>query len=455
MLTTGRYSGNGAGNISSNNTWSLTRWEKMALNTSVHFRSSESRAIKDGEALNRKGSILKYQLQLEPKNLGAWSILLTPYQVLSKRNFIDSSNPKDNYLSKSSRLKLVLSRRKGKFSVVTNSDAGIFKFNKQGEAHKQFLSYRFGLKIAYKNLSVNSSYNKGSRLIADAIKFEGSETSFSNLQVGARWSKWFFDRKLKVNLADQLSFNSIRQLWINSNLLRIRSILPDGFSADAEVVYYKANTYSELFWNFRITKKISTYRIPSGAKKLKIILFEDSNNNGTKDDDEPTLPGVFVRINDIPFITNNEGWVLYKSIPAGEYAINILDPTGEVAGTQDQISVIENTEKHIPLYKTIGLSGAVKEIKQRFKASKFSLLGVPVMAKNPQEEIFTTYTKPDGSFAFKLPKNEYTVYIDPEAFGKNFEFPDNYQKVELTEEGIQGLSLSVKVKSRKMKIQKF
>jgi hypothetical protein len=117
--------------------------------------------------------------------------------------------------------------------------------------------------------------------------------------------------------------------------------------------------------------------------------------------------------------------------------------------------VESNSAVYLPLYKTVALTGIVAEIKQRFKSSKFDLIGIPIIAKNIQEETFTTYTQPDGSFAFNLPENEYTIYIDAVAFGKNFEFPDNFQKVSLAKDVEANITLSVKVKSRKMTVQKF
>ena len=454
-FSTMKYSGSIPGNFMTNNNFQFHGWEPVIIKASTRVQKSKETVMKNDQLLNRSNEVINYQVHFETTQTGNWRIMATPSQVFTKNNFADLSQPEAFYQSTTSEVKLAINRRKKGFSMLWNSEIGTFKFGEQGDTQKKFLFYRFGFNLSNKNLGLNTAYTKGSKRLSDALRYEQFDTYFSSFLATARWGKWFFDRKVKFNFSNQLSYNNIREQWTNSCALKTKAILPKNLTLNAELVIFKTNDYNDLFWSMKLVKKIGNYRPPSGAKKLKITLFEDVNNNGTWEKSERTLPGIFVQVDGIPFVTKGGGWILYKSVPIGEYPISIIDPSGELAGGQQTIKVENSMEVHVPLYKTIPLTGMVKEIKVRFKSSKFELLGIPVIAKNVQEEVFTTYTQPDGSFAFNLPANEYTVYIDPAAFGKKFEFPDNFQKVDLGQSEQAELSLSVKVKSRNMTIQKF
>ncbi len=455
-FSTPRYAGNVPGSFFSRNKFDYLAWKPLNIKALVRFQKTQSFVRKENYVLSRLGDVMNYQLQFETKRTGNWRIVITPSQLFTKSNFIDQNLPENFYTSSTSRIKLAITRKKNGVTAQWDGDVGTFHYGKKGAMQKQFLFYRLGLKLSTKTFGFNASYNRGSTLLSNAMRYEQFGTYFSNFQFGARWGKWFFKRKIKANLSNQLTHNGIRKQWANSTAFKIKSILPKGFSVDTEFALFKTANFNDFFWNIKVVKKIGNYRPPSGAKKLKLILYEDANNSSTKDDTEQGLEGIFVQVGGIPFVTKNGGWIQYKSVPTGEYDVSVMDPTGELAGSAQKIKLDKkNVEIHIPLYKTVPLGGVVKEIKVRFKSSKFDLLGIPIIAKNPQEEVFTTFTQPDGSFRFNLPANEYTIYIDPEAFGKNFEFPDNFQKVVLTQNEQTDLSLSVKVKSRKMKIQKF
>jgi hypothetical protein len=454
-FSTPKYAGNIAGNFFSRNKVEYLGNDHFIVKASASIQKTKSFETKNFQMYNRSGNIFKYQFQFETTQGGPWKFIITPSQTYNRKNFIDLSQPDKFYFSKTSRIKMALNRKQGSLSVLWKSDVGFFKFGEEGAFQKRFLFYRFDLKISAKNLNINTTYNQGSTFLSNALKYEQFDTKNSEFLFGVRWGKWFFDRKIKTNFSNHLSYNNIRKQWTNSCAFKIKSILPKGLTLETEFVVYRTRGFSDTYWNMKLVKKIGNYRPPSGAKKLKLVLFEDVNNNGTLENSERTLPGVFVQVDGIPFVTKEGGWVQYKSVPIGEYAVNVIDPSGELAGSRQKLRVEDNSEIHIPLYKTVQLSGIVKEMKVRFKSSKFELIGIPVIAKNVQEEVFTTYTQPDGSFAFKLPENEYTVYIDAAAFGKNFEFPDNFQKVVLAQNEPADLSLSVKIKSRKMTIQKF
>lgn len=454
-FSTSSYSGNIPGNLFTNNRLEFFGWNPVNIEASAQLQKNKSFVIKDPEVRIRYGDIFKYQFQFETAQIGQWRIILTPSQLFDHRNFIDLSHSEDFYTGKSSRLKMTLNRKKGNFSLLWKGDIGTFKFGKQGSLQKQFLFYGFGFNLSTKNLGFNTTYSRGSTLLSNAIKYEQNETLNTNFQLTVRWGKWFLGKKLKVNFSNRLAYNNFRKQWNNSCAFKIKYVLPKNITLNTEFVVFNTGNYSDIYWSMKVVKKIGNYRPPTGTKNLKLILFEDLNTNGVRENQERTLPGIFVQVDGIPFVSEEGGWIQYKSVPTGEYTINTIDPTGELAGNHQKIMVESNTEMHIPLFKTIPINGKVKEIKVRFKSSKFELIGIPIIAKNVQEEVFTTYTQPDGSFAFNLPENEYTVYIDVAAFDKNFEFPDNFQKIVLTQNIQEEISLSVKVKSRNMTIQKF
>ena len=455
LIASKGYAGDVSGNLIAYNKFNFTGWNKLNWSVSTRLLQTKNFTKINGQSFTRTGRIFIYKFQVEPKKIGYWQFILAPYQMFDRRNFVDYSYKNTFYNSRSSRIKTIISRKKGNLSLSTKSDLGYFVYGKSGGDQNRFFSYRIDLNLSTKTLGINAGYNLGSNRLSNALSFELLGITNYQFFLNARWGKWFFDRVLKINISNQLGYNSIRQAWINSSSLKTKISFPKGFQLSAEMVGFKNSNFFDLFWNIRATKKIGKYYPPGGTKKLKIYLFEDDNNNGKKDKAEKYLSGIFIEIDEIPLVTGNGGWIEYKAIPIRKYHVKIIDPSGNLSGESRQIMVQRNTEIFIPLYKTVALSGKVTEIKQRFKSTKFDLLGIPIIAKNIQEEIFTTYTKPDGTFSINLPPNEYTVFIDTKAFGKNFEFPENFKKVMLQQDKPQEVALSVKVKSRKMTIQKF
>ncbi len=449
------YSGNFPGMLYSRNNFDFFGLDPIIIKTSVRYEQSRSVELKHNEMYSRQGNIFMYQVQFENAQSGKWKFKVIPSQTFDRRNFVDITQLEKIYTANTSRVKLEMSRKHRGVSVLWNGDIGSFSFARESEKQNQYLFYRVGFSMSMINFSFNTYYSQRSPLLSAAIEQALSGNDFSNFLMNVNWGKWLFHSKLKLNISNQLNYDNFRKRWTNSCAFRVKTNLPQNLTLDTEFVYFKSNNYNDFFCNIRLVKKIGNYRPPSGGKKMKLFLYEDINSNGNPENNEPPLEGMLVQIDQVPLLTNKDGWILYKSVPAGEYRISVTDPTGKLAGSKQVVNLNKNAEIQIPLFKTISLTGVVKEIKVRFKSSKFELVGIPVIAKNEAGETFITYTQPDGSFAFNLPENEYIVYIDIDAFGKNFEFPDNFQKAVLTQNEQPEISLSVKVKSRNMNIQKF
>ena len=448
------YAGSSSGTSQFNEQIKYRAWESLSITLALRSLRSQSLGPST-ESINKIIAQHRLQLRLESAKRGPLKFILAPYKSIQKRNYVDLSQPSLFQKGHTHGLRSSISFQKENTSASVYGDIGTLQYGQESAIQQSLTAYQLGFSFSFRNVNLNAAYNYGSTLLSDAVRRASTENLPSNFFLLSRWQKRWFDRKIKSVLSSQLMHNSIRGQWFNTTSLKLEYLPNKTFTLGTEFFVITTKAFTEQNFNLRLTKKIGNYKPPSGAKKLKVMIYEDNNNNGQKDSDEASLPGIFIQINAIPFVSNSDGIVVYKGVPIGEYALDIYDPSGNLAAGRQVIQLDNNLEVAIPMYRTGELVGKVKEIKQRFKKVRFELTGLPIVAKNPQGELFTTYTQPDGSFVLNLPENDYTVYLDTRAFDSNFELPDNYQQITVQQGEQTEVSLSVKVKSRKMTIQKF
>jgi hypothetical protein len=449
------YAGDMAGQLFSYQKINYTENKNFSLSLSGQFRQFKNHIIRNEETYFRMGQRMRYQLQFKTSFLKNWTLSLNPSQDFENRNFINLKSLEDIFFSSSSLLKTKISYKRKGLVLSLASTTGIFNFGDDKSALNRSLIQFYHLNFSGKSMSAFVGYEKGSTNLSNALDDYNFRQQRMEFRVGTRWQKWLFKKRLKLNCSNQLIYNDLRKLWINSTDTRLKVALSSDFSVSSGFSLFKTSQYFNYSLDIKINKKFNSYRPPQNTNRLKVILFEDQNNNGIKDKTEKVLPGIFVKIDNITMVTSTAGWIQYKAVPSGEYKMQFIDPSGQLAGERQVINISSNQEIYCPLYKTIPLEGSVKEIKQRFKKAKLQITGIPIIAKNKEGEIYTTYTRPNGTFRFNLPKDEYQVYIDQVAFSNSFEFPDNFQIVNLTNDDLANLSFSIKVKSRKMNIKKF
>ncbi|HEY9113526.1 MAG TPA: hypothetical protein VIN10_02425 [Bacteroidales bacterium] len=178
-------------------------------------------------------------------------------------------------------------------------------------------------------------------------------------------------------------------------------------------------------------------------RRLKVILFQDDNGNGIKDNFEQGIPYVKTRLKltigsdqttaghfpvDISLLSNERGTVIYNQIPQGFYEleINPLTDVGEyfyVNKTNKEIDIVKNMTIYIPFQKAAKIEGMVDVKRSKFirdGSGKINLANIKVTAYNNTGNSYSSFTRNDGSFVIFVP-GDTTYYVRMQnVFGSNF-----------------------------------
>ena len=166
---------------------------------------------------------------------------------------------------------------------------------------------------------------------------------------------------------------------------------------------------------------IMTYGIvPNG--RLEGVVFQDRNENGRQDPDEPGVPGVIMRIEGRrAAISDRDGRLSIDALREGEYRLTLdgdTVPVGLVT-TQPRITVQvtdgARTNVEFALVSDATLSGIVYLDADRNGVrdpDEEGIGGVVFELQGPRQQ-FATSTD-DGTFAFShLPPGDYTLVVNP------------------------------------------
>jgi len=166
---------------------------------------------------------------------------------------------------------------------------------------------------------------------------------------------------------------------------------------------------------------ITTYGIvPNG--RLEGVVFQDRNENGRQDPDEPGVPGVIMRIEGRrAAISDRDGRLSIDALREGEYRLTLNGDTVPVGlvTTQPRITVQvtdgARTNVEFALVSDATLSGIVYLDADRNGVrdpDEEGIGGVVFELQGPRQQ-FATSTD-DGTFAFShLPPGDYTLVVNP------------------------------------------
>lgn len=147
---------------------------------------------------------------------------------------------------------------------------------------------------------------------------------------------------------------------------------------------------------------------------LKVVLYEDNNNNHKLDPGEKKIRNIKLLINDDPFVSNNKGEVLYKNINNGTYKLKIHNSSKTVVpidGYDQTVTVYKNTKVEIPFKKSRIIKGKVEIVQDSFSKVDLSPDFIKVIAKGQDGKYYSTLTDINGAFEIPVPAGEYKVSL--------------------------------------------
>lgn len=191
----------------------------------------------------------------------------------------------------------------------------------------------------------------------------------------------------------------------------------------------------------------------AALKKMELTYYQDHNNNGQRDQNEPTVSGVLVKINGEAALTNSKGTVEFNNMKKEAYTVTVTNTKGWSLQESTVVFLDKNKKIEVPLVRTQALNGHLKLIASKYLDGKPTLSGIRVNAVDGNGQIHQTFTDDQGTFCFYQPRNDYTVYIETE--GLPFSIENGKEQVSLKGEPVDMLTFIYKDERRKVGVTHF
>jgi hypothetical protein len=201
--------------------------------------------------------------------------------------------------------------------------------------------------------------------------------------------------------------------------------------------------------------------IKKTSASLEFISFYDINGNGEKENDEPAIENVVLRLGAKEVITNKKGEAAIKNIPIETYdftAFALEDLQGWFPNTDDSLQIVTSNTTYIPFVRGVKVYGDVVLDRQKIAVADtskpFDLSRIKITAVNGK--IYNTLTDINGRFEFYMPNGDYIMTMDETILGDRYTITRNNIPMTLTnkQDGVY-ISFYIIEKRKKVIIKEF
>lgn len=201
--------------------------------------------------------------------------------------------------------------------------------------------------------------------------------------------------------------------------------------------------------------------IKKTSASLEFISFYDINGNGEKENDEPAIENVVLRLGAKEVITNKKGEAAIKNIPMETYDFTVFaldDLQGWFPNTDDSLQIVASNTTYIPFVRGVKVYGDVVLDRQKIAiadtSKPFDLSRIKITAVNGK--IYNTLTDINGRFEFYMPNGNYVMTMDETILGDRYTITRNNIPMTLTnkQDGVY-ISFYIIEKRKKIIIKEF
>jgi len=191
--------------------------------------------------------------------------------------------------------------------------------------------------------------------------------------------------------------------------------------------------FNNFQFSFGLKKAFTQWSSATGNENnITLEVFEDQDQNGKRNGNEPLLPGTIVQLNRTTVaITDAKGRVKLAQVPEGHYYITAQrnDQRLDIL-TGDSLYINKNKTFAIPVIKTYVKKGSLQEIKAAYDTQVQDASGIMIYAQHTQTgKTYNTVTSFEGDFQLKLPAGHYLIYIRND----RYEITNNNQEITVGE----------------------
>ena len=312
-----------------------------------------------------------------------------------------------------------------KHSVLLGMEEGLVKYANESSLKPQLktnLMYRFAW------INANATYQYGSFYLSESTLAQQNTSTnqeYQRLLFSVSANKNFLEDKLAINSG--LNYNNNFQLGSNTSTFlnihyqpnnRYRLFLNTSWSQyqtqrNDNYVYTSQNNQFTLEAGLTINFK---GKAPSTARKGKIRAqaYFDHNANNVFDEGDEIAPDYLIKLNDAIFKTDQNGELVYRSVPFGTYTINSVAAQGWFTNEQEFELNAYHQQLSIPLHQTGSVTGKIRYEYDPMLSKKFQpkIAGILFNISKDGKHIQRISTTNDGEFTVFLPNGTYQISLD-------------------------------------------
>lgn len=307
-----------------------------------------------------------------------------------------------------------------------------------------------GISYTARSWGASANYIYGPNFFLTQGFFDYDITSFETIHFRGHFARFMNKRKIKFTAYGNyyLRLPTNRQNFAVS--ARFDFYLPKGWSAYVTGNLFTNSIDNELngvvahrnfSLNFGLRKSIDIAQPRVKYHNMKLICFSDLNGDGIRDDNEPLLSNIKIKISknldlagpnqarfgEQELVTDPNGELEVVDLPEGNYLLDFktLENLGTLynknGNTQDLL-ISENTTLYIPYVESYRVKGRV--VLKRDEYSSLGLInanGIRVMAIGLNGDVYSALTDSEGHYSIDIPQGgAYTIKVN-NIFGEEFE----------------------------------
>ncbi len=401
------------------------------------------------------GVKLGYQHQTESSNSFGWNtemaaedLEMKAHRLIENFNWISNNN---------------------KHSVNLALEEGLVKLPNTNGVKPQF---KFNTAYSFNWLTANITYQHGSFFLSEHIAAsrhtEGSPV-FQRLISSVAVNKRLMNNKMTLNSGagyindfrtgeTPSAFLNLRyipksqyQVYFNSSWYRydMRNSMPYAFSPSNNMFIIEAG----LTINFK-------GRTPSSGKKgtMTALVYYDKNTNNIFDGDDEVAADYLITINNTTFKTDNEGKLLYRSLPFGSYKLKPAVQKGWFTTGGEYTIDSYKMSVEIPLYQSGTATGKIQYDFDSKTVLDFEPKtgGIVFNVSQNGKFIQRISTNDEGEFVLFLPTGTYQISLNENSLAANTFCEETIFNFEIKAGKTTPIQkFIIKVKEKKINIKKF
>lgn len=423
-----------------------------------------------------KNQMLTYELGYNTR-VGNFYLGLTPYyleQHLVSNTYLTIPPTTVDWRSSSMRFATNFSYNGRNKSVSLTADYGYTYMNTSGIPPAPFHSLKINANYSMPIIGFNSYIQINPFYLTDALSLTTTSAKYQLYSLGPNIHFSGLKNRLNFEIGGMFNYYGFTKITNYTATGNLRYIMKGHWTITGDLQYtqtkqmilnalvdpvaanqsYQTNSLSYNNRQIRVgIEKQFGGRGDAALKKMELTYYEDHNNNGLRDQNEPVVAGVLVKINGEAALTNSKGTVEFNNMKKEVYTVAVTNTKGWSLQEPTVVLLNKNKKIEVPLVRTQALNGHLKIIASKYLDGKPTLSGIRVNAVDGNGQIHQTFTDDQGAFCFYLPRNDYTVYIETE--GMPFSIENGKEQVSLTGLPVDRLTFIYKDERRKVGVTHF